>query len=314
MADSSFYRASRNVKKTLAAAAALGDLQQLADGSAASVTGSSGNTGDVRGMAAENQWTCPKTTGVVILNGGRVFWDRTARKANYFRSGNRDYYLGRAVGDAASASASMVVELGIDPAYDVDLARDSFVSALIGTAGSVQLNRRGGAHNLVLGSTNEAQKVDALSRALIGNLGNAIVELACTVNNGSAGSAPDFSIGLASATHATDASSIAQRLFCHLDGNSTNINFESADGTTTVAITDSTADYVVGTRFEVWLDMRDPASVIVYVNGVRVLPGSVFNVNAAASGWKLLAHLEKTSATDACEIDVDWLRVRTSDD
>jgi len=84
-----------------------------------------------------------------------------------------------------------------------------------------------------------------------------------------------------------------------------------------VAITDSTTDYVEGAtlavRKEVWFDMRNPADVQVYVDGVNVLPASVFNVNAAAGEWKLLLHVEKTASTDTYEFDLDWLRVRTSE-
>jgi hypothetical protein len=59
--------------------------------------------------------------------------------------------------------------------------------------------------------------------------------------------------------------------------------------------------------------MRNPNSVAIYVEGVRVLSGVTFNVSAAAAGWKLLAHLEKTAAADVFEAYVDWLSVRAAD-
>lgn len=77
-----------------------------------------------------------------------------------------------------------------------------------------------------------------------------------------------------------------------------------------MASTDSTLDYTEGTRFEVWMDFRDPASVKIYVNGAQVLTGTTFNVNASVATWKPLVHVEKTSSTDTYEIDVEWLRAR----
>jgi hypothetical protein len=174
------------------------------------------------------------------------------------------------------------------------------------------LNRRGGALNLVLSATNEAQKVDAFGKDGFVTGARAIVELAFAVVSDGAGTVVDFSLGVASATHATDADAIAQHLFLHLDANNTNINFQSKDGPTTVAATDSTTDYTEGSgnRKEVWFDMRDPTGVKVYVDAVRVLSGTAFNVNAGASVWKLLAHLEKSASTDTYEVDVERAQVR----
>jgi hypothetical protein len=105
-------------------------------------------------------------------------------------------------------------------------------------------------------------------------------------------------------------------LFIHLDGNANNIKFQSKDGTNTTAATDSTKtatagqSNAAGTQIEVWMDMRDPTSVKLYVDGVAVLTGTTFNVSAAALTWKLLAHLEKTAAADVYEAQVNWLRAR----
>jgi hypothetical protein len=86
----------------------------------------------------------------------------------------------------------------------------------------------------------------------------------------------------------------------------------------TVASTDTTADYAEGSalsnRVEVWFDGRTPADPQVYVDGVNVLPASVFSMAAASGPLYLLAHLEKTSSTDTYKVSIDWLRVRISDD
>jgi hypothetical protein len=124
----------------------------------------------------------------------------------------------------------------------------------------------------------------------------------------------DVSIGIANGTHATDADSITEHVFIHLDANATAIKAQSKDGSTTVTATDTTAVYVEGSATAnlvyVTMDMRDPADVQIYVNGVLVLPSTVFNVNAAVGPWHLLFHIEKTSAADVYELDLHEMRVR----
>jgi predicted RecA/RadA family phage recombinase len=292
-----------------------GDVLQLKDGRAgyaledisSGVLGVLGVSGVVR---------IPKTTGLNFLDGGDVFWDYSANKAHYMPVNDRDFFLGTAVGDWANASTLVEVALNNRGRYLVDIAQDGFRTAIIGTQAlsTMGLWRRGGAHNMILSATSEAQKVDALSVPGFVTIANAIVELVFAVPNDGAGTAVDVSMGIASATHATDASSIAQRLFMHLDANSTNISFESADGSTTVAITDSTIDYTEGSAVAnlvyVWFDMRNPADVQVYVNGSLVLGATVFDVSAFAGPWFLLAHIEKTSAADVYEFDLHRLRAR----
>jgi predicted RecA/RadA family phage recombinase len=303
---------------TAAAAVALGEIWQMADGAAAyyervgggaAVAGGSGDTVDFR---TSGKATVTKVTGVVILAGGRVYWDHSANNATYRKVNDRDFYIGRAVQDAASADASIIVDLNADPPYDLDLARDPFATVTVGTQGlnTMGVFRRGGAHKFILSATNEAQKLDALSKDGFHKNSNAIVEFALDVISDGAGTVVDVSVGIANATHATDADSITDSVFCHLDANNTNINFESDDGTTEVAATDSTIDYTEGTRFEVWFDLRNPADVQVYVNAALVLGATVFNIDASVATWKLLCHIEKTSSTDAYELDLEWMRAR----
>ncbi len=316
MADtSSVSRGGDDLRLNAQAAVPIGKLWQLPDGRAAAYTGQSAAASGDPGLrfSASGQYVVPKATGVVLIDGGRLWWDRSAGQATYLKVDDRDFLLGRVVGDAASGDTTCTVNLNVDPRHDLDLARDSFVTALVGTQalGGLGLYRRGGATKLLLSSTVEAQKTDALSREGFAAGGAvAVVEVGITVVSVGTGGAQDFNIGIASGTNATDADSIAQHLFCHVDGNSTAIKFQSKDGTHTVAATDSTVTLTAGTRFEVWFDLRLNTSVKVYVNGVRVLSGTTFDVSAAAATWLLLAHLEKTSAADTFEVDVDWLRAR----
>src|SRR5262249_4376164 len=122
--------------------------------------------------------------------------------------------------------------------------------------------------------------------------------------NSDSNAASDTNVGIASATHATDADSIAQHLFVHLDGGSTAINLQSKDGTTTVAATDTTTTYTAGTPFLVQFDLSNTSDIQVYVNGVNVLPSTVFKLNAAAGPLKLLAHSEKSGTGTAGNVSV----------
>lgn len=318
MADTSRIRSGAEIVKTLAAAVSVGELHQLADGSAGALIG--GNalaSGDRSTWSRSGQYTLPKSTGYVLLDGGRAYWDHSANVVTFRKVGDRDFYLGRIVGDAASADTTCAVNLNADPNYDLSLPRDPYTTVPVGTqalGGFLPPQRNGGTIHFTLTSTNEAQKVDALGVDTFSKNANAIVEMAFRVISDGAGTAVDASIGIASGTHATDADSIANYLFVHLDANATAINLQSKDGTTTVAATDTTLDYTEGSatanRVEVWFDLRNPADVQVYVDGVLALGSTVFDLSAAANEFRLLAHLEKTSSTDTYEIAIDWLRAR----
>lgn len=273
---------------------------------------SSGNYGE---FSSAGEYTLVKTSGFNALKGNRAYWDHSANAVNYKKVNDRDYYLGRFAQDAANSATTCVVDLNADPPYDIDVARDPFATVVVGTQGlnTMGVFRRGGAHKFLLSVTNEAQKMDILSFDGFSKDANAIIEIGFNVVDDGAGTVVDVSVGAANATHATDADSITDSLFMHLDANNTNINFESDDGTTEVAATDSSSDYTMGSRHEVWMDMRDPADVQIYFDGVLQLGSTVFNVNASSATWKLLCHIEKTASTDTYEFDLHWLRSHTAE-
>jgi hypothetical protein len=211
------------------------------------------------------------------------------------------------------------VNLNAQGSYLVDLARDAFITSITGTVAVAGCNifRRGGAHNFVLNTTSEIQKLDALSVNGFAPAANWIVEGAFRVPNDGAAGNVDASFGIASATHATDADSIAEHCFMHLDSNSTNISFQSKDGTTTVTAQDSTSDYTesstLANRIEFWMDGRNPADIQIYINGVLTLGSVTFRLDNATGPLFLLAHVEKASSADVYEIALDWLRVRIAE-
>ena len=293
-----------------------GQIVQLGDGSAGFAEDdiASGVKGviRVRGVAR-----ITKKSGVVFLDGAPVYWDHSANEATYKPVNDRDFLMGVAVGDWPSSGTVMDVRLNVEPQYLISLKRgDFFNTTIVGTQGlnTMGVFARGGGRKFLLSSTSEAQKMDVISSAGFSKDANAIVDFVFNVVSDGAGSAVDVSIGVANATHATDADSIAESVFAHLDANNTNINLESDDGTTEVAATDSTYDYTEGAGVAnlvyVTMDFRDPADVQIYINGVLALPSTVFNVNAATGPFLLICHIEKTSAADTYELDLHEICVR----
>lgn len=288
----------------------------MRDGHAAFRDGSAVSSGEKADFQTSGVVQLPKTNGIKILDGGRVYWDHSANACHYKPVNDRDFFIGCAVGDWESGDTSMQVNLNREPRYLLDIARDPWVDVVVGTqalGGLGPARRRGGAHNIAITATNEAQKVDMLSRDGFAKGANAIIEAIINVISDGAGAAVDVSVGAADDTHATDADSIVNSIFVHLNANDVNIYLESDDGITEVAATDSTIDYTEGTPFEVWFDMRDPADVQIYINGALVLGSTVFNVDGSGPTWKLLVHVEKTAATDTYSIEINRLCARIAE-
>lgn len=270
-----------------------GDVIQLADGRAA-VVSVDVDSGKTVGVYISGIFEVPKTTSMVMLIGTGLFWDYSADKSHLLHAADRDFYLGTNQDDAASADTTCRIDLNVRPEYTVTLAK-GFASAVIQTAGFPYACGSGDGANVGFSATAEAQKGDALSlRGAAPAAFNVVDSLIC-INTAPDNAAVDISVGLANATHATDADAIAESLFIHIDGNSANINAESDDGTTEVAATDTTDDYTTGTPFLAQWDLRNLSDIQLYINGVNRLPNSVFKLNLATGPLKALLHAEKTA-------------------
>lgn len=296
-----------------------GQVVQIKDGRAGIATASA-TAGDPALIRVYGNITIIKTSGMVILNGGEVYWDHSANAAHYKTVNDRDFFVGCCIKDTTSTQTTIEVSLNVRPTWAVDVFQNPVLTVPVGTQGwnTMGAFRRGGCSNFVLGTTNEAQKLDILSIDGFAVAANAIVEAVfCVVSNGG-GTNTDVSVGVASATHASDADSIAEHVFVHLNADTDlNIYAQSKDGSTTVTATDTTIDYAEGSavaaRVTVWFDLRDPADVQIYVNGANVLASTVFNVNAAVGPFFLLAHVEKASSADAYELCLHTLRCRIAE-
>lgn len=309
MPEAIFVRDWDKTRIQLAASTGAGELRQLSDGRAGFYQSSVGaSTGDFIIVQTSGQVSLAKTNGIVLLDGGRAYWDHSANAVHFKPVNDRDFYIGTVVGDYQSGDTQVVVNLNAQQENLIDLIRDAWDTATVGThaaGGFGDPKPRGGAYKFVLSSTSEAQKVDMLSQRGFAPTANAIVEAIFNVVNDGSGSAPDFSLFIANETHASNADTIAESCGIHLDGNDVNIYAESDDGSVEVAATDTTVDYTAGTPVEVWIDTRNPADIQIYLDGVLVLGASTFRLDSATGPLKGLIHLEKSSAADVYEVDVN---------
>lgn len=320
MADASRVRGGSDVRKTLAAAVAAGEVHQLADGRAGVLLGqNAGASGDIRSFTTEGQFTFTKKASVVVIDGAPMYWDHSANEATPVPpmvAGDRDFFIGCAVGDAASADTTCVVNLNVQPHYVVDFLRDMGDTVVVLTAGTPSIFNRGGSMIASFSATAEAQKLDWISKRSFTLASNWIFEGVLRVITTCDADVGDLSFGVANATHASDADSITESVFFHFDlGADLNIDCESDDGTTEVAATDSTTDFAEGTPQFFCLDGRDPSNVKYYINGVEQLAATanLGNIAVATGPLKALFHLEKSSNDSPGVVDISMMRVRTAE-
>ena len=314
MAEAELYQGDECPRDYTADAAITGgEVVQLRDGLAAVIPVDVAN-GEKGGAQCEGIFRVEKTTGQVWLDGGEIWWDHSANKATCIPplAGDRDFYLGSAVGDATSAATEGYVNLNVKPAYEIDLHRSGGDTAVVLTAGTPYIYSRGGSLDAAFSATAEAQKLDWLSKRSFALGSNWILDAVVEVVANADADVADLSIGVANGTNASDADSITESAFFHFDlGADLNIDAESDDGTNEVAATDTTVDFAVGTPVFLQIDGRDPASLKFYINGVRVLSSTTFNISAATGPLKALFHLEKSSNDSPGNVQLDVLRVRT---
>ena len=312
------------VQVVATAAHSSGEVIQLPDGRAGVVGGLAAvASGDTMTVYTQGVFTVAKTASMVILDGGRVYWDRSASKALYKSEPNTgDFYLGTAAGDAASADTTMDVDLNAVQQNLIEFGKGAWVNVGVKTAGTVVPDTANGlsgtdpgavATRFTFSATSEAQKTDALSVQSIPVTMPFIVEGRMAIFGIGDNAALDINVGIANGTHATDFDSVTEYLVLHLDGNSLNINLQSADGTTTVASVDTTVDAVDDTYFDFAFDCRDLTDIQCYINGALVNAATAFKLDAATGPLKLIAHLEKTANDTVADVRIQHLAARVLD-
>lgn len=299
---------------------AAGEIWQQPDGRAAVRLGAAPSyVGDKNAFLSEGQYQVTKTTGQVWIDGAPIYWDHSANAATCVPplvTGDRDFFLGTAVGDAAASDATGTVNINVEPSYIIDMHRDGGDTAVVASSGAPYIFNRGGSLVAGFSATAEAQKLDWLSKRSFALNSNFVLEAVAEVVTNADADVADLSIGVASDTHASDADTIAESAFFHFDlGADLNIDAESDDGTTEVAATDTTIDFAVGTPVHLVIDGRDPSNLKYYINGVEVLSETenLGDISDASGPLKALFHLEKSSNDSPGVVQLDMFRVRTSE-
>lgn len=312
MAEALFVNPGISVDYTPTNAVTAGEVRQLPDGRAGFAPNAIAAT-KKGALTVSGIVEVEKTTTMVMLKGSRVFWDASANKAHLLQlTTTTDFYLGIVQETALSAGTTVKVAINADPRYTISLG-DGFWSVPIP---AIVANPAGHmfAHNegvsMVFDTATEAQKWDALSNLGIPVDTPCLVEAEICVNLNGDAAAFDLNVGLANATHPTNADDITESLFIHIDGGALDIFAESDDTSTEVAATNTTVDFVVGVPFLVQWDLTDDEDIQLYINGVNVLPASAFKLNAATGPLKLLAHMEKTADDSPGNVTVRRLGVR----
>jgi len=312
MSEAITYSTGQQIDWTPTAAVAAGEIVQLPDGRAAYAP-TAIDAGVKGAVQVSGIVTVLKDILQVMLKGTKVYWDHSDSTVDVtFGANTRDFYVGVVQESTTATATTAKVLLNVEPTKTLSLG-DGFWSVPVSTAGWPHVvGHREGA-SLIFDLAAEAQKLDALSTRGIAVGTDAVVHALICINENGDDAAFDLNVGLANATHATDADSITESLFVHVDGASLNILAESDDGTTEVAATDTTVDAVVGTPFLVQWDITNLADIQMYIDGVNVLPNSTFKLNVATGPLKLLAHMEKTANDSPGNVTVMELFATTFD-
>lgn len=316
MSDAVLYQdGNSTVDYTAIAAVTGGQAVQLADGRAG-VIPTDLAAGALGSASTEGIYTVTKTTSQVWIDGAPLWWDHSANAATCVPplvAGDKDFFLGTAYGDVVAATATGKVQLNVSPVYVYDVQRDGGDTAVVLTSGTPYIYSRGGSIEAGFSATAEAQKLDIISKRSFPLASNPILEAVVDVVTTADADVADLSIGFANATHASDADSITESAFFHFDlGADLNIDAESDDGTTEVAATDTTIDFVVGTPIFLCIDGRDPTNLKYYINGTEVLAATanLGDIQLATGPLKALFHLEKSSNDSPGVVQLDMMRVR----
>lgn len=312
MAEANLVQEGASLDYTAVAAVTGGQVVQVQDGRAG-VVPTDLAAGELGSASVEGIYDIAKGSAVII-SGAPLWWDHSANQATPVpQYADKDFYLGCAQEDATSAATDVKVALNVEPRYIVDMLKTAGDTTVVLTAGTPYLYSRGASLEAGFSATAEAQKLDWLSSRSFPLGSDWIFEAVVTVVTNADADVADLSIGVANASHASDADSITESAFFHFDmGADLNIDCESDDGTTEVAATDSTVDFAVGTPVHLVLDGRDPSNVKYYINGAEVLSATanLGDISAATGPLKALFHLEKSSNDSPGVVRCSMMRVR----
>lgn len=299
--------------RTAVAAITAGDVVQVADGRAG-VIPSAASAGELTNPAVKGVFKILKTANIVLLAGGRAYFDVSAGTATYrAESGTGDFYLGTVVADAAAADTYVLVALNEQQNNTISLHGDhnGWISESALGLGVTVLP--GGGLKLEFDAVAEVAQAAAYSNNSVLITSKPIMEFKAAVFGIGDNAALDIDIGLATGSHASDFQSVTEFAAVHLDGNDLSVLLHSDDGTTDTAPVDSTLNLTDDTYAEFWIDARDLSDVKFYMNGVDIgaLAATTFDISAATGAVKPVIMIEKTSDDTVADVRLVDATVRT---
>lgn len=307
--ESTFHKPAGTIDWVTDVVLASGQLIALLDGRVGIYAGlNAAAIGDTVALVVSGRVKLAKVASVVMLPGQRIRWDESASNATHELLG--DYDVGICIEDAAAAATEVLVELNALPRSEIELGRTGFAFATTESSGAPGRVTDGGKCQLTLDVTTEAQRSEALSEESVDVVQGFITSFIAKLPSDPGDAAVDYNIGMANAGHASDAESITEFVGFHFDGNTQLISAQSRDGTTTVAVVDTTIVWVADAYQLFQIDARNLADIQLYIDGVLVLPSSVFRLDNATGPMKLLQHMEKSSAAVVATLDFKSARVQ----
>lgn len=319
MAEATIYNEASTITVTVPSGGFdSGEILQLCDGRAAYVSGLRGlSSGERAALQTAGQVTVTKIATKTVLAGGKLYWDRSASSATPIKTSD-SFFIGVAVDDAAKTATSVVVDLNVEPRYLIKLGEGRWTNAATDGEG-VSLVAEGSPElKLSFDAVSEVAMAALYSADTVPVADGPIFEGKVAVYDKGDDDALDINWGLANATHGTDADSITESVFFHVDGNATTLSAESDDDTAEVNATDTTLEAADDTYAEYWIDARDLTDIKLYVDGVQVCDGTTgdsktFKLNNATGPIFPIVHMEKTSDDTTADVRVYELQVRSTD-
>ena len=124
----------------------------------------------------------------------------------------------------------------------------------------------------------------------------------------------DINFGVANDTHATDADSITESVFFHLNGASLLRLAECDDGVASeVAATSTTVTLVDNTFYDFRIDLTDKTDVTFWYKAVtavawtQLLSGTTFSMTGATGALTPIVHVEKSSNDTLADVRLDFI-------
>jgi predicted RecA/RadA family phage recombinase len=301
-----------------AAATAAGEVLQLCDGRAAVRGGlAPAAIGDPMALYTQGVFAFQKTASIVIVDGAELYWDASAGKVVLDPATGADFYLGTAVGDATAAATTVNAALNAKPRYLIDLDDEDMIWTAGATDGlGVVWKTKAAWTILAFDAVAEVAKAEiypADTEKKVPVTTGFILDMVVAIFDIGDHAALDISLGMVAGTGGADMDAEEEFIGLHLDGSALSILAESDDGTTEVAATDTTVDAVDDTFFRFTLDARNLADCQMYIDGVNVLPATVFNMAAASGPLMPTVHLEKTSNDTTADVRIKSIKLRTTD-